>query len=155
MLGKKINKESLTRDFYVAQYKAGHAAEPNSPEFDILAGEYARERTQAAGVDYAETAVWCNANNATMVDQGDYYAVAPIPAPAIAALIRLAEAEKAAHAAALIAEERDADMLDDAGRKAAAKAEYRALTEVYGEKIGLLSSYGSADEIGAVREDVF
>ena len=31
--------------------------------------------------DYSATATWCNENNATIVDQGDFYEVVEIPAP--------------------------------------------------------------------------
>lgn len=31
--------------------------------------------------DYSATAQWCNENNATIVDQGDFYEVVEIPAP--------------------------------------------------------------------------
>ena len=30
---------------------------------------------------YADVAKWCNANNATIEDNGEYYEVVPIPAP--------------------------------------------------------------------------
>lgn len=30
--------------------------------------------------NYTECAVWCNANNATIEDKGDYYEVVPVPA---------------------------------------------------------------------------
>lgn len=33
--------------------------------------------------EYAKAAMWCNANNATIVDQGDCYEVVAIPAPSI------------------------------------------------------------------------
>ena len=32
---------------------------------------------------YTKIAIWCNQNNATIEDKGDYYEVAPIPAPAL------------------------------------------------------------------------
>lgn len=31
--------------------------------------------------DYSATAQWCNENNATIVDKGDFYEVVEIPAP--------------------------------------------------------------------------
>lgn len=31
--------------------------------------------------DYSATAKWCNENNATIVDKGDFYEVVEIPAP--------------------------------------------------------------------------
>ena len=33
--------------------------------------------------EYADTAVWCNANNATIEDKGEYYEVVEIPAPSL------------------------------------------------------------------------
>lgn len=33
--------------------------------------------------DYTKTAIWCNQNNATIEDKGDYYEVVAIPAPAL------------------------------------------------------------------------
>ena len=33
--------------------------------------------------NYTECAVWCNANNATIEDKGDYYEVVTIPAPTL------------------------------------------------------------------------
>lgn len=33
------------------------------------------------GKDYAECAIWCNANNATIEDKGDYYEVVALPLP--------------------------------------------------------------------------
>lgn len=36
--------------------------------------------------DYSATATWCNENNATIVDQGDFYEVVEIPAPTQAEL---------------------------------------------------------------------
>ena len=33
--------------------------------------------------DYTKYAIWCNANNATIEDKGDYYEVVAIPAPAL------------------------------------------------------------------------
>lgn len=32
---------------------------------------------------YTKIAIWCNKNNATIEDKGDYYEVVPIPAPAL------------------------------------------------------------------------
>lgn len=43
---------------------------------------------------YTDCAVWCNANNATIEDKGEYYEVVEIPAPS------LEELKKAKHAAA-------------------------------------------------------
>ena len=34
---------------------------------------------QFTGIEYAETADWCNANNAKIVDKGEYYEVVAIP----------------------------------------------------------------------------
>ena len=33
--------------------------------------------------DYTKIAIWCNKNNATIVDKGEYYEVVAIPAPAL------------------------------------------------------------------------
>lgn len=33
--------------------------------------------------DYAECAIWCNANNATIEDKGDYYEVVTLPLPTL------------------------------------------------------------------------
>lgn len=33
--------------------------------------------------NYTECAIWCNANNATIEDKGDYYECVPIPAPSL------------------------------------------------------------------------
>lgn len=33
--------------------------------------------------DYSSVAIWCNKNNATIVDKGEYYEVIEIPAPAL------------------------------------------------------------------------
>lgn len=36
--------------------------------------------------NYTECAIWCNENNATIEDKGEYYEVVTIPAPALAEL---------------------------------------------------------------------
>ena len=33
--------------------------------------------------NYTNAAIWCNANNATIEDKGDYYECVPIPAPSL------------------------------------------------------------------------
>ena len=33
--------------------------------------------------EYADLAIWCNANNATIEDKGDYYECVAIPAPSL------------------------------------------------------------------------
>lgn len=37
--------------------------------------------TQEALDEYSKTAEWCNSNNATIEDKGEYYEVVEIPAP--------------------------------------------------------------------------
>lgn len=38
---------------------------------------------QYKSTEYAECAIWCNANNATIEDKGDYYECVTIPAPTL------------------------------------------------------------------------
>lgn len=38
---------------------------------------------QYTNKEYADVAVWCNANNATIQDKGNYYKVVAIPAPSL------------------------------------------------------------------------
>lgn len=47
---------------------------------------YAQKHADEIQVDYAETAAWCNANNAAIEDMGDYYEVVAIPVPTEAEL---------------------------------------------------------------------
>lgn len=75
------------------------ALETARAELDMQANEYARKQTQAVGADYAETAAWCNENGATIVDQGEYYEVVPIPPPTAEDLINAELAELQAYLA--------------------------------------------------------
>lgn len=43
-------------------------------------------KTDYYGNEYAKCATWCNTNNATIEDKGDYYEVVAIPAPALSEL---------------------------------------------------------------------
>lgn len=40
-------------------------------------------KTGYGGNEYAKCAAWCNANNATIEDKGEYYEVCAIPAPSL------------------------------------------------------------------------
>lgn len=40
-------------------------------------------KTNVDDIDYFNTAVWCNENNATITDNGDYYEVTALPSPTL------------------------------------------------------------------------
>lgn len=63
MIGDKIYKP-LEEDFIIGEY--GAKSPNNSPN------TYSK---------YTELVNWCNSNNSTIVDKGDYYEVVPIPEP--------------------------------------------------------------------------
>jgi hypothetical protein len=82
---------------------------------------------------YTETAIWCNANNAHIEDQGSYYEVCEnvTPEPTIDEQIEALDRQYNSDKAILMSQYTEAVIDDDSELMASVKAELTALREQY------------------------
>lgn len=83
---------------------------------------------------YTATAIWCNKNNAMIVDKGDYYEVVAITDPTIEEQLAQLDADYNRQKSVLSEQYTSAMMADDIELADEVKAELTALNEWYDEE---------------------
>ncbi len=80
---------------------------------------------------YTATAIWCNENNAMIIDKGDYYEVVAIPEPTIEELLAQLDAQYNANKANLLNAYQGAMVYGDEATMEQLKADLAALDDKY------------------------
>lgn len=80
---------------------------------------------------YTATAIWCNANNAMIVDKGDYYEVVAIPDQTIEEQLAQLDAQYNADKSDLLTAYQTAQIYGDTDTMESLKADLQALDEQY------------------------
>ena len=83
--------------------------------------------------EYTDTAIWCNTNNATIIDKGDYYEVIAIPEPSTEEQLAQLDAQYNADKANMLTAYQTAMLYDDTETMESLKADLQALDGQYDE----------------------
>lgn len=98
-----------------------------------MIGKIIHKDNKAEMAEYTDTAVWCNSNNATIVDKSDYYEVIAIPEPSEEEQLAQLDAQYNADKADLLTAYQTALVYGDTETMESLKADLQALDDQYDE----------------------